>query len=180
MRLRMLFAALAFAGACGSEPTDVAHPVPVATPGTAEVRAVSLEELVAAIEARRGQPLLINFWAMWCKPCVEELPDLMRAAARLRAQGGEVLAVTLELMAAGVDKEATLAKLPGFARQIGLDGPVLLFDSGDALPLIEHFGLPGPIPVTLAIDRSGAVVAMHEDRATLAEFEDLVDAALGN
>src|SRR5207249_3586751 len=42
----------------------------------ASVSTGDLEAIRRAISDRRGAPLLVNFWAVWCDPCVEELPDL--------------------------------------------------------------------------------------------------------
>lgn len=43
-----------------------------------------------------GQPLLVNFWATWCAPCIEELPSLARAAAALESDGVTVLLVSID------------------------------------------------------------------------------------
>lgn len=43
-----------------------------------------------------GQPLLVNFWASWCAPCVHELPALETAASQLAGSGGAVLLVCID------------------------------------------------------------------------------------
>lgn len=45
----------------------------------------------------RGQVLVLNFWATWCKPCVQELPSLMEMQRRMKAKGVTVLAVSVDV-----------------------------------------------------------------------------------
>ena len=51
-------------------------------------------ELSAA--SLRGQPLLLNFWATWCAPCVKELPELVQFQQEHRAQGWRVLGLAVD------------------------------------------------------------------------------------
>jgi len=45
----------------------------------------------------RGQILVLNFWATWCPPCVEEMPSLVEMQKRLKAKGVTVLAVSMDV-----------------------------------------------------------------------------------
>jgi len=45
----------------------------------------------------RGQVLVLNFWATWCPPCVEELPSLMSMQQRTRAKGVVVLGISIDV-----------------------------------------------------------------------------------
>jgi cytochrome c biogenesis protein CcmG/thiol:disulfide interchange protein DsbE len=47
---------------------------------------------------------VLNFWATWCPPCVEEMPSLIRLHQRIAAQGGLVLGVSVDDDAAAYDK----------------------------------------------------------------------------
>ena len=53
----------------------------------------------------RGQVVVLNFWATWCAPCVEELPSLVEMQRRLKAKGVTVLAVSVDGF--GTDEEGT-------------------------------------------------------------------------
>jgi len=45
----------------------------------------------------RGQVVVLNFWATWCPPCVEEMPSLVEMQRRIKAKGVTVLAVSLDV-----------------------------------------------------------------------------------
>ncbi|HEX5804038.1 MAG TPA: TlpA disulfide reductase family protein [Azospira sp.] len=70
-----------------------------------------------------GGPRLINFWATWCPPCRAEMTGLQVLHRQLQAQGGGVVAVS-------VDDDANLVR--EFVLKLGIDYPVLL-DPGRAL-----------------------------------------------
>jgi cytochrome c biogenesis protein CcmG, thiol:disulfide interchange protein DsbE len=53
-------------------------------------RAVSLNQF-------RGQVVVLNFWATWCPPCVEELPSMMNMQERMRGKGVTVLGISIDV-----------------------------------------------------------------------------------
>jgi peroxiredoxin len=52
-------------------------------------RKVSLNQL-------RGKVVVLNFWATWCPPCVEEMPSLVQMQQKMRSKGVEVLAISVD------------------------------------------------------------------------------------
>jgi thiol-disulfide isomerase/thioredoxin len=91
-----------------------------------------------------GQVVLVNFWATWCPPCLEEMPSLQRLAERLRGQPFAVVAVNV------AEAERRVAHR---TKQMGLDLPVLLDADGAAFKAWGGKGLP----TSVLVDRSGAV-----------------------
>lgn len=133
--------------------------------------------LATELESRRGQPLLVNFWARWCTPCVAELPDLEAVRPVLTAAGGDVLGFTMDLWAPGYELREACAELPDFIADRGLTYPFFLYGDTDPIPVLEKFGVPGDLPFTMVIDRSGQVVEIHEGRASAEELEELARSA---
>jgi len=94
-RLFWLAALLALLTACdrGAAPRFVARPAPEFTVQD-EGRRVALSDL-------RGKVVVLNFWATWCPPCVDEMPSLVRMQQQLRSEGIVVYAVSVD-----VDRDA--------------------------------------------------------------------------
>jgi thiol-disulfide isomerase/thioredoxin len=77
-----------------------------------------------SLNAFNGMPILINFWATWCPPCVSELPALDRASDEL---AGEI-----KILLISVDRGGSKKALP-FLQDRGISRPHLAFDSNGAL-----------------------------------------------
>lgn len=143
-------------------------------PALADARGIA-----AWLAQQRGRPVLVNFWATWCSPCVAEMPDLLAGTRAFRGAGGVVLGVAMELMDADVDAATGLAKATAKAAALGLDFPVLVC-TDDLLVVRKVLGVElGALPQTVAFDRAGAIQAHHEGRASAAEFAELAVAAGG-
>lgn len=141
---------------------------------------VDLDGLRQALQDHRGQPLLLNLWAMWCGPCVAELPNLQGVQEQMVAAGGAVLGLNCELMAPGRDLPETLADLPAFLAERGLTFPHLVYEDEDFGPLADELDVALALPVTLAIGADGEIKARHKGVASADEFAELAAAACGS
>lgn len=112
-----------------------------------------------------GRPTLVNVWATWCPPCVEEVPDLADFAERAGDRVGLVGVLTQDPAVNGLE----------FARQFDMGWPSVVDDDGQVLRAFR----PGP-PVTLFLDAQGRVVHRKSGKfADVAELEALVAEHLG-
>ncbi len=89
-----------------------------------------------------GQIVVLNFWATWCPPCVEEMPSLVEMQRQMKAKGVTVLAVSID-----VDENAYRA----FLKQHGVD-LLTVRDPAQKTPAL--YGTHG-WPETFIIDRNG-------------------------
>jgi peroxiredoxin len=69
-----------------------------------------------SLGALRGKPVLVNFWATWCKPCEDEMPAMERLYRSLHADGFELLAISVDT---GEPEVVT------FRDRLGLTFPIL-------------------------------------------------------
>jgi len=92
----------------------------------------------------RGQVVVLNFWATWCPPCIEETPSLVRMTARMKDKGVVVLAVSIDADDAAYHK---------FLKDYSVNMVTVRDESRKASDLYGTFGWPE----TFIIDRSGVI-----------------------
>jgi cytochrome c biogenesis protein CcmG/thiol:disulfide interchange protein DsbE len=90
-RLAVFVLAMLLCAGCysGSRPPHVGSP--------AKEFAVSDSDHTVSLNQYRGQIVLVNFWATWCPPCVEELPSLMNLQERMKGRGIVVVGVSIDV-----------------------------------------------------------------------------------
>jgi peroxiredoxin len=116
----------------------------------------------------QGSPLVVNFWATWCPPCIEEMPDLERLHARFKNQG-------LQIIAIGVDSPDNIRQ---FALKYNFSYPLLIAGAGGA-ELARRFGnRAGGLPYTLVIDRKGVVTRRILGRFNTSALQAEIEAVL--
>jgi thiol-disulfide isomerase/thioredoxin len=94
-----------------------------------------------------GQPLLINVWASWCGPCVEEMPALTRFAASQSEHGVQVIGLALDTPEAVTD----------FLERVPVDYPIVLDTPGPADASVALGNSRGLLPYTVLVDAQGRI-----------------------
>ncbi|MBV2163779.1 MAG: TlpA family protein disulfide reductase [Comamonas sp.] len=105
-------------------------------------------EMVALHQYRGGQPLLVNFWATWCPPCVEELPLLDRfaqAQSQAGSQGVRVLGIA-------ADRAASVTR---WLQRQPLAYPVVIAETGGVAVTRTLGNSNGGLPFSLLFDGAG-------------------------
>jgi len=104
----------------------------------------------------RGQILVVNFWATWCPPCREEMPELSELQALYKKEGLVVVGIAAE------DQES----VNQFAREAPVGYPLFAADT-EAGPLSYSLGNHRSVlPYTVVIDRDGHIVKSYFGRIT--------------
>lgn len=116
----------------------------------------------------RGQLLVLNFWATWCPPCVEEMPVLQAVRTAYRSKGVEIVGIAID----------NAEKVRSFRDKMSLTLPLLVAGAGGA-DLGRLLGnLSGALPYTALIDRSGQVVQRKLGQIHAPELRAWLDAQL--
>ncbi len=101
-----------------------------------------------------GHPLVVNLWATWCGPCVDELPSFAALAPKFRALGGLVLPVSIDLSGAAV-------VAPFYASHGIRNLPILLDQDGNDMQVLGTDG----VPVTIVLNAAGEMVGRVDGSA---------------
>ena len=132
-------------------PTRSPTPDPLLDLPVPDVTLAGLDGDPIRVRAFEGEIVFINFWATWCEPCKEELPELQALHDERGTDGIRVIAVT------NPDEGQTEASIRAFVDATNLTLTVAL--SSDAA-LYDQFGV-AQIPMTVIIDRAGIVRFRH-------------------
>ena len=112
---------------------------------------------------QRGRVVMINFWATWCGPCRQEMPQLSKLYDKYRAAGFVLL---------GVNVDDDVRNATAVATKLGVSFPVLLDTDKTVSKLYELATMPS----TVLVDRDGQVRYLH--RGYLAGYEDTYEKQL--
>ncbi|MBI4987193.1 MAG: TlpA family protein disulfide reductase [Rhodocyclales bacterium] len=124
-----------------------------------------------AFEGLRGKPLIVNFWARWCGPCRQEIPELAAAHDKYGKSGLVVVGIALD------DK---VESTRDFARAYEMRYTGLLAKSG-GIALMQATGNPkAVVPFTLVIDRNGQIIGSKLGAMKKAEIEAAAKQLLGS
>ena len=110
----------------------------------------------------RGKWLVMNFWATWCPPCIDEMPELERFHQRHKDSDALVWGVTYE--------DTPVEQLKVFLDKLAISYPIL----GNGQPPDTPFGTIKVLPTTFIIDPQGKFHQKIEGRVTAADLERII------
>lgn len=138
-----------------------------------EIKKVKITE-VEKIIAESKTPLIVNMWATWCVPCVEELPDFIKEAKEHSKDSLQLLLVSLDF------KESFPEKMKSFMKKKELKHPSLWLDESNAdyfCPKIDP-KWSGAIPATLFINNKTGYRKFIEEQISHEELKKEIAALL--
>lgn len=97
----------------------------------------------------KGKVLFLNFWATWCPPCREEIPDFVEAYSENREKGFEILGISVDTKSRAVVSE--------FVAKYKINYPVVLESRAKTQQLIDDYEPGQFIPTTIIIDKQGRI-----------------------
>lgn len=95
-------------------------------------------------------PILLSFWATWCKPCLEEMAEFNKIYKEYKDRGFTILAIS-------TDSEKSVAKVKPYIKSKGYDFPVLLDTNNE----VARKYYAQQMPYTVMIDKNGNIVYSH-------------------
>lgn len=130
------------------------------------VRKVKIPELESVIKQSQ-RPLVINFWATYCKPCLEEMPGLVKAAEQYSKDSVQLILVSLDL------EEDYPDKVNSFVKRFKVKGVLYWLDEYDAdyfCPRVDS-SWSGAIPASLFVNNKTGYRSFQERALTASQVQ---------
>jgi len=129
------------------------------------------------ISEREGKVLLLNFWATWCLPCIEEMPDLVKLQKELGPKGFEILGMNTQAESPeddGMTFEELELQVKEIIKTQKLNYEVV-WSSSEAYEKTAELAKMPVVPLSLLIDADGKVVAVFKGggKETLEKMIDM-------
>ena len=113
-----------------------------------------------------GKVVLLNFWATWCPPCRQEIPEMIDLASRYKDR--------LQIIGVSMD-DGPPEEVRQFAKEMGINYPIIMWSREIVR---EYGGVPG-LPTSFVINPEGRVVQKHVGLYSQDVYESEVRALLG-
>jgi thiol-disulfide isomerase/thioredoxin len=125
---------------------------------------IGLDGETVAISRWRGKTLLVNFWATWCGPCREEMPDFVRAQTDFGGKG-------LQIIGLAVDRKEPVVR---FAKELSINYPILMADVA-WLDEVKKMGNPqGVLPYSVVFGADGAMMLNRVGKVKYSEIATIM------
>lgn len=130
-----------------TSPSLAVEALPAVSPVVAapEIGLMDLDGKKWSLSDLKGRPVIINFWATWCPPCIEEMPSIERAWNIIKDEGIQVLAISY-----GEDQDLVEA----FIDRYPMSFPVIADTSGN---VVRQWPVKG-LPTTVVLNSAGEIV----------------------
>jgi len=112
----------------------------------------------------RGKVIVVNFWATWCTPCREEIPEFIEAQKKFNEQGLVIIGIAIDQP----------DKVKMFSKEFGINYPILV-GSMSTWSLLEATGNQRSVlPYTVVLNRAGEIVDSYLGQINLKKLENQI------
>ena len=123
-----------------------------------------IQEVEQSVSQWQGKVIVVNFWATWCTPCREEIPEFIEAQKKFGEQGLVIVGIAID----------QLDKVKMFSKEFGINYPVLVGGMG-TWSLLEATGnQQSALPYTIVLNRAGEIVDSYLGRINLKKLESQI------
>jgi thiol-disulfide isomerase/thioredoxin len=176
--LSILAATSLFAAGCGSadkqaetkpSPKEAKAETTTDEANVKEPIQVTAEDLQTIVKDSDADVILLNMWATWCKPCVEEFPDLVRLQREYGDRGFQLVLVS-------ADFQRSLPQVKSFLAEQGVEFQTYLKTQKDQEFITGlHKEWSGTLPATIIYNANGEPVQFWQGKATWEELKERVE-----
>jgi thiol-disulfide isomerase/thioredoxin len=130
-----------------------------------DYKVYNFEEFQSLLHQKNDKVYVINFWATWCRPCVQEMPAFNELHNKYKNKNVEIILVSLDF---GKDVQS---KIKQFSSKQGVESKIVILDDPDSNSWIDKVSpeWSGAIPATLIYNRHSR--AFFEKSFTFSELE---------
>ena len=129
---------------------------------------------VHRLEDYKGRVVFLNFWATWCGPCRNEMPDIQKLYEEYAARGDEAEVVILGVAGPEIGQEGSAEDIAAFMEKNGYTYPVLMDESSE---MFTQYGISA-FPTTFMIDKDGNVYGYVPGQMTEDIMRSIIDQTL--
>ena len=168
LRAKAILASVAILAVAAGIGLALWNPAPQRADGLFALTLPDAEGVTQRLGQWQGKVVVVNFWATWCEPCREEMPEFVRVQRELGPKG-------LQFVGIAVDQPD---KVAAFAKELGLNYPALV-GGYDAMELSRNLGNHlVALPFTIVIDRRGAIAYTQLGPIKKGQLRSIIDKLL--
>ena len=132
---------------------------------------IAVDSIVQGLEQMKGKVVVLDLWATWCGPCRMEIPSFIKLQDKYKAQGLEIIGVSLDPITRGGNAEV----VGKFMQDNKINYTIWLVNNPNAL---MKYPTGQGIPTTYVIDRNGRTVKQYVGVQPEAVFENDIKSLL--
>ena len=126
------------------------------------------------LEDYKGKVIFLNFWATWCGPCRNEMPEIQKLYEEYAAQGENAEVAVIGVAGPGIGGEGSKEEIAAFMEENGYTYPVLMDETGE---MFSYYGISA-FPTTFMIDKEGNVYGYVSGQLTEDIMRSIIDQTL--